>query len=202
MPVRPAQSRRRSTAAPSRRRPMKSASPKAVHCRRFRHAHPRWHGFSRGCRGGVVIYDRGPACTRHSAFANASARGCDRRDDPRRGAQRPSAAERATAPRFAAAPRSAAAVQARRRRARQPAGIPERYGRRSRWRRRPHEHRACRTISRPGHPGRRARPRHARWRGRRRISRSSRRNSQYESQRVPGQQCCAWGAPASSGNVN
>ena len=23
----------------------------SVHCRRFRHAHPRWHGFSRGCRG-------------------------------------------------------------------------------------------------------------------------------------------------------
>src|SRR5688500_15106360 len=32
----------------------------SVHCRRFRHAHPRWHGFGRGCRGGVVIYDRGP----------------------------------------------------------------------------------------------------------------------------------------------
>ena len=29
-----------------------------VHCRPFRHWH-RW-GYGRGCRGGVVIYDRGP----------------------------------------------------------------------------------------------------------------------------------------------
>jgi len=33
----------------------------SVHCRPFRHAHPRWHRFGHGCRGaGVIIYERGP----------------------------------------------------------------------------------------------------------------------------------------------
>lgn len=33
----------------------------SVHCRPFRHAHPRWHRFGHGCRGaGVMIYERGP----------------------------------------------------------------------------------------------------------------------------------------------
>ena len=33
----------------------------SVHCRPFRHAHPRWHRWGHGCRGaGVMIYERGP----------------------------------------------------------------------------------------------------------------------------------------------
>ncbi|TMJ05545.1 MAG: hypothetical protein E6G97_02420 [Alphaproteobacteria bacterium] len=33
----------------------------SVHCRPFRHAHPRWHRWRHGCRGaGVMIYERGP----------------------------------------------------------------------------------------------------------------------------------------------
>ena len=33
----------------------------SVHCRPFRHAHPRWHRFGHGCRGaGLMIYERGP----------------------------------------------------------------------------------------------------------------------------------------------
>jgi hypothetical protein len=32
----------------------------SVHCRSFRHGHRYGHGFSRGCRGGVVIYNDRP----------------------------------------------------------------------------------------------------------------------------------------------